>query len=230
MTGTTSLTAKTRNVRGHSTRARILNSALRLIWRHGYAEVGVNRLIEEAGIQKGSFYHFFPSKLDLLLAMFDHLWTVQRRQIARIYAAAGTPSDKLRAHVQWIADTQSQAAKREGFVPGLLHMAAGLTLMEEYPELGARVRGIAEEHNAFIVDIMRQISPVGDAEAERTALILSYFISGAIFQARLLNQLEPVCQISPFADSLISSLEQHGRSDSGAGRAAHAVSSAGKPG
>lgn len=202
--------SRTRNVRGRSTRARILNSALRLIWRHGYAEVGVNRLIEEAGIQKGSFYHFFPSKLDLLLAMFDHLWTVQRRQIARIYAAPGSPSDKLRAHVQWIADTQTQAAKREGFVPGLLHMAAGLTLIEEYPELGERVRGIAEEHNAFIVDIMKKISPGDAAAAERYALILSYFISGAIFQARLLNQLEPVRQIGIFADSLIAYLEVGG--------------------
>ena len=37
------------------------------------ADVGVNELCQHAGVKKGSFYHFFTSKQDLLLSTVDEL-------------------------------------------------------------------------------------------------------------------------------------------------------------
>lgn len=55
----------------HSTRERILDSAQSLFQRHGYSDVGINTLCHEAGVVKGSFYHFFPSKQALLDAVIE---------------------------------------------------------------------------------------------------------------------------------------------------------------
>ena len=44
------------------TQTRILESARELIHSRSYADVGVAAICEHAGVNKGSFYHFFPSK------------------------------------------------------------------------------------------------------------------------------------------------------------------------
>jgi len=55
----------------HSTREKILDTAQSLFQRHGYSGVGINTLCHEAGVVKGSFYHFFPSKQALLDAVIE---------------------------------------------------------------------------------------------------------------------------------------------------------------
>jgi TetR/AcrR family transcriptional regulator, transcriptional repressor for nem operon len=223
-------TAKTG--RGRATRARILNCALRLMWRYGYSEIGVNRLIEEAGVLKGSFYHFFPSKLDLLLAVFDHLWAIQRRQIERIYHSKLAPDEALRAHVEWMCNSQIVAKQEQGFVPGLLHMAAGITLLEEHPALAEKVRRTAEEHSAFIFETVVQMTPHGEAVARRQAKMLLYFISGAMMQGRLYDSLDPIYEIPAFTDRLIDYVQSGGGlealSDSASRKAATTAKGKGK--
>ncbi|MGH7187048.1 MAG: TetR/AcrR family transcriptional regulator, partial [Pseudomonadota bacterium] len=51
-----------------STRQTILAAGNRLFWERGYAATGVADILAAAGVPKGSFYHFFPSKEALLLA------------------------------------------------------------------------------------------------------------------------------------------------------------------
>ena len=53
------------------TQQRILDSARELIYARSYADVGVAAICEHAGVKKGSFYHFFPSKRELTLAVLD---------------------------------------------------------------------------------------------------------------------------------------------------------------
>ena len=51
------------------TREKILAAAREMFHRQGFNEVGINALCEHAGVVKGSFYHFFPSKQALLEAV-----------------------------------------------------------------------------------------------------------------------------------------------------------------
>ena len=53
------------------TRQRIINAAQALIYERSYNEVGVQEICDHAKVKKGSFYHFFPSKSDLALAVLD---------------------------------------------------------------------------------------------------------------------------------------------------------------
>ncbi|EGV50102.1 TetR/AcrR family transcriptional regulator [endosymbiont of Riftia pachyptila] len=63
------------------TRRLILKSARDLIYSRSYSEVGVAAICERAGIKKGSFYHFFPSKRDLTLAVIDEFFVELKQQI-----------------------------------------------------------------------------------------------------------------------------------------------------
>jgi TetR/AcrR family transcriptional repressor of nem operon len=44
------------------TRQNLLDAARRIVAAKGYAAVGINEILAEAGVPKGSFYHYFDSK------------------------------------------------------------------------------------------------------------------------------------------------------------------------
>jgi len=54
-------------------RDRLISAAIELFYRHGFAAVGIDRIIESAGVTKTTFYKHFESKDDLMVA------AVQRR-------------------------------------------------------------------------------------------------------------------------------------------------------
>ena len=55
-----------------SRREEIIELAADLIHQYGYNNLGIQKIVEEAGIPKGSFYHYFSSKEDLGLAVVDY--------------------------------------------------------------------------------------------------------------------------------------------------------------
>src|SRR5262245_1093285 len=62
-------------------RERLIEEACRLFHSRSYESVGVQELCEAAEINKGSFYHFFPSKEDLLAAVIDAQWQTTRSEV-----------------------------------------------------------------------------------------------------------------------------------------------------
>jgi len=57
--------------RTSDTRERLLEAAIDLLWASSFGAVSVDQICEGAGVKKGSFYHFFESKIDLAIAAYD---------------------------------------------------------------------------------------------------------------------------------------------------------------
>jgi AcrR family transcriptional regulator len=55
----------------HIRRAELLDRARMLFLQHGYDNVSLNDLIADAGVSKGGFYHWFPSKAALIAALAE---------------------------------------------------------------------------------------------------------------------------------------------------------------
>jgi TetR/AcrR family transcriptional regulator, transcriptional repressor for nem operon len=56
---------------GSNTRDRLLESGLYLFWLQGYAATGIAQILERAKANAGSFYYFFKTKEELLLAVLE---------------------------------------------------------------------------------------------------------------------------------------------------------------
>ena len=67
--------------RTSTARERLIDSACQLVHTRSYAATSVEDLCTAAGVQKGSFYHFFPTKHDLVLAAIDRQWATARSEI-----------------------------------------------------------------------------------------------------------------------------------------------------
>lgn len=59
--------------RSENTRDQIMSAAIDLFCRSGYDATSVAEICERAGVSKGAFYHHFPSKKILFLAIM-HQW------------------------------------------------------------------------------------------------------------------------------------------------------------
>lgn len=57
--------------RSEETRARILEAAVKRFAAAGYEAASVDEICSEAGVSKGAFYHHFPSKQSIFLALMN---------------------------------------------------------------------------------------------------------------------------------------------------------------
>ncbi|MFC0040256.1 TetR/AcrR family transcriptional regulator [Actinomadura rayongensis] len=90
-----------------SARERLLTAANELFYREGVHTVGIDRIIEHAGVAKASLYNTFGSKDELVRAYLEFRHDRVRRRVERHVAAGATPRDRLLA----VFDAQA-----EGFV------------------------------------------------------------------------------------------------------------------
>ena len=56
-----------------SARVKLLDAAAALAVREGVTALGVERVVKEAGVSKGSFFYHFPTKEEMVRALLDHV-------------------------------------------------------------------------------------------------------------------------------------------------------------
>ena len=66
---------------GEVTRSKLLDAAQELILECGFAGTSVDRLIEKAGVTKGTFFYHFDSKAALARALIDRFAAVDLRML-----------------------------------------------------------------------------------------------------------------------------------------------------
>ena len=84
------------------TKQTLLDIGTKLIARQGYNHTGLNEVLEEAGIPKGSFYYYFDSKEDFALQVLD-AFAIRNRTRRASYLQDETldPLSRMRAYFDW---------------------------------------------------------------------------------------------------------------------------------
>lgn len=92
-------------------RERLLDAADRLFYAEGVHTVGIDRIIEEAGVAKGSLFYNFSGKEELVAAYLAGRDERRRARIARHIEGLADPVDKLLA----IFDALHEAVTSPGY-------------------------------------------------------------------------------------------------------------------
>jgi len=74
---------------GRERKQQLVDAAAELFAEHGYAKTRISDICARAGVAKGLFYWYFPTKLDL----FAELVRTMRRRLRQAQAAAFRPDD-----------------------------------------------------------------------------------------------------------------------------------------
>lgn len=122
------------------TRERLLAAANELFYAEGVQSVGIDRIIERAGVAKASLYNLFGSKEELVAAYLvsRHDYTADR--LTEAINGVEDPRQKILA----IFDVQSQQCRQPGF-----NGCAFISASTEAPA-GGLVERAADEFRAWI--------------------------------------------------------------------------------
>ena len=72
-------------------RAEIIDAAERRFASQGYLQTSVSEIIGDAGIAKGTFYHYFQSKESVMYAVIDKNITLLKNQVESYMAESTQP-------------------------------------------------------------------------------------------------------------------------------------------
>ncbi len=84
-----------------------------------YADVGIAAICKQAGISKGSFFHFFPSKRDLALAVLEQFQEqINSTLVAEAFSEDYPPLERLDRFVEALYALQKTQTREHGHLPG----------------------------------------------------------------------------------------------------------------
>jgi len=159
-----------------SARERILDAAYELFSHRGIRAVGVNEVIEHAGVATATLYRHFPSKDKLVLAFLDlreQRWTKDLIE-AGAMRRGSNPEERLLA----IFDVLDEWFHRDDFEAGSF-IKVLLELGAEHPAGDASVRHLEQ----LRVSVRRLAEEAGLRDTDSFARSLHILIQGSIVVA-----------------------------------------------
>jgi TetR/AcrR family transcriptional regulator, transcriptional repressor for nem operon len=174
------------------TREKLLQVGFDLIWDSSYGSVSVDDICKRADINKGSFYYFFPSKADLVVAAYEEHWKEKRPAMDRIFSSQVPPLQRIHEWCQFIYEGQKEKAGKYGHVCGCPFASVG----SEIATFDEKIRAKSE----FLMNSSRKYveSAIADAISEgsvtvkdpvATSLTLQSLLLGMLLEARVQNDL-----------------------------------------
>jgi TetR/AcrR family transcriptional repressor of nem operon len=143
------------------TKEKLLQAAFDLIWNQSYGSVSVDQICELAAVNKGSFYHYFPSKSDLAVAAYEEHWREKQPELDRIFSPQIPPLERLVLWCQNICERQKLKAKKYGHVCGCPYASLGTELATQDERIRAKTQELADRSIRYIESALRDAKRQG---------------------------------------------------------------------
>lgn len=183
------------------TKERILSTARELFHGNNYANVGIKQICDSAKVQKGSFYHFFPSKRDLALAVIDDMadeWA--HGFVKEAFDPLLPPMERLDYLIDAAYYWQKAAKDIEGRMPGCLFGNLVLEVSTRDDILRAKLCAVFDkthaqfEHTLIEAVASGALSPL---DTNLTAQAMLAYLEGMILLAKSRNEPEVIQKLGP---------------------------------
>lgn len=187
-------------------RTRILTTAREMFHGRSYGDVGIQEICEGAKVQKGSFYHYFPSKRDLAMAVIDQMaddWAYGF--VAEAFDPDIAPVERLDYVIDAAYYWQHAAKDIAGRMPGCLFGNLALEISTRDDVMRAKLNAVFDKaKNQFRVTLEEAVS-TGDMlsmDTEATATAMLAYLEGIILLAKTRNDPEVILRLGPAIKTL----------------------------
>jgi len=159
-----------------SARDRLLTAADELFYAEGVHVVGVDRIVERAGVTKASLYNTFGSKEELVRAYLERHMRRRQERVARILAANDTPRER----------TLAIFAEVEELLAGSKFRGCRFIMATAEARPGDASEVVAEEYRAWLRSVFTDLAEeAGASDAKQLGRRLLLLYDGAAVAARL---------------------------------------------
>ncbi len=188
-------------------RQQLLDSAIEQVHARSYAKVGVQELCDKAGVKKGSFYHFFPSKQALVLAALDQQWMHTRTaMLERAFASDAPPLKRIERYFDAVYEIQRTGKKTTGQVLGCHFGNLVCEMGAQDDVIRQKLAQLLRSSGDFIEGALHDAVASGELsniDAKASAQAILAYTQGLTLLAKAYNKPELIKQLGKSAIRLV---------------------------
>jgi AcrR family transcriptional regulator len=159
-----------------SARARLLAAADELFYKEGVHVVGIDRIVERAGVAKASLYSTFGSKDELVRAYLEEHFHDRQTRVARILAGRKTPKEGI----------VGIFAELDGALAGTAFRGCRFIMATAEARPGDASEIVAEDYRAWLRSVFTDLAEAaGASDAKGLGRQLALLYDGAAVAARM---------------------------------------------
>jgi TetR/AcrR family transcriptional repressor of nem operon len=181
------------------TRQRLLNSARDLLHSRSYGNVGVKEICDMAGVQKGSFYHFFPSKQELTLAVLDEFYFIMKEKVfAQAFRPERSPMQRLAVLMENTYVLQKTIKEQSGKTLGCPYGNIASELSTQDEPIRQRIDSLFQQMEATLQATLDEAVSKGEiapCNTAATATAMFSYMEGLMLLAKTRNDPEVIREL-----------------------------------
>jgi len=170
----------------------------------GYASTGVKEILDEAGVPKGSFYHYFPSKEAFANEVLKLYVQQESKRAEKILLDGKTaPLKRLRRYFDEIIAVYGPTASVSGCMMGNL----SLEMADHSDSIQSSLRLSFSNWQGAIAEVLREAMERGDlSKANRPEELASFLLNsyeGALLRSKADRSNKPLETFLNFAFNVL---------------------------
>src|ERR1700733_15300925 len=174
----------------------LIDTASELIWKNSYGSVSVDDICKAADVKKGSFYHFFPSKVDLAVAAMEETAVSFKSALDEIFSAGSAPVARFERYADFVYEKQKETAAKYGHVCGCPDASLGSEMACQEDRIRQKFDEITTNKKRYFESALRDMIAEGvlpaKTDVKTKAEEIYAYIMGQLMMARIQNNLEPL--------------------------------------
>jgi TetR/AcrR family transcriptional repressor of nem operon len=196
-------------------REKLLSVAFDLIHENSYGSVSVDHICQRAKVNKGSFYYFFKTKTDLVVAAYEEHWRLKEPNYERIFSRRNPPLKRLLLWCDYVRKTQKQRHQKYHRVCGCPYTSVGGELATQDKKVRLETQDLIDRLVKYLSGAIADAIKSGSASAgdpETKAMLVHAFVVGLLLRAKIYNDLKILRHLEAGLSAFIGAEISKGRS------------------
>jgi len=172
---------------------KLLSVAFDLIHQHSYGTVSVDQICSLAGVNKGSFYYFFKTKTDLVVAAYEEHWRLKEANYERIFSKSHPPLKRLELWCDYMRGVQDARKKKYGCACGCPYTSVGGELATQDKKVRLKTQELIDCHVKYLAGAIADAQREGTVTAGNATIkaqLAHAFVIGLLLRAKIYNDLK----------------------------------------
>jgi TetR/AcrR family transcriptional regulator, transcriptional repressor for nem operon len=183
-----------------STREHLLEIGLERLRSTGYTATGVKEILDLAGVPKGSFYHYFPSKEAFVSEVFQRYAEGEVRRLERVLGDRKVaPLKRLRRYFEELISVYGQSAAISGCLVGSM----SIEVADHSQKLQTQLQTIFGVWQDGVANVLREAVERGELRQSTQSEALAEFLlnsyEGALVRMKAEKSDKPLENFLHFA-------------------------------
>lgn len=197
--------------KGELTKQRILETAAQMFWKSSYHSVRIDKIVEQAQVNKASFYQYFKNKEQ---AAFDGIELMHQRTKEKIFdtsfAKSKDPVKRLEGIFKGIYQIHKSIKSDDGCTPGCPFLNMGNELATDNEKIRKRVEAIFSDFHGYHQKIFEAALALNltqvQTKPENIARQVQGILNGAMASAKIRNRPQEILEALDTAKTVMGLL------------------------